>query len=168
MLYSDPYLRVNFLIGMNSTGWVAVIIVLILLIVGGWWYTQQPVATDITSNPTATTTPELPDTTTEPKTVTVDYTSAGFSPKTITIAVGDTVTFTNSSGASMWVGADEHPTHTNYDGTSRTAHCAPGFTPTPFDQCASGATYSFKFDKAGSFDYHNHAAAQFGGTVVVQ
>ncbi len=156
---------------MNSSGWVAVIVVLLLIIGGAWWYTQQPVAqTNVNVNQNATTTDEVPamGTSTEPKTVTVDYSATGFTPKSITINKGDTVTFTNSSGGNMWVASAMHPGHEGYDGTTRTEHCVAGATPPPFDQCVNGASYSFKFDKTGSFNYHNHSSAQFFGTVVVQ
>ncbi len=103
------------------------------------------------------------------KTVTVNYTSAGFSPASVTLKKGDTVKFVSTDGSTMWVGADEHPTHTEYDGTSRTTHCAAGYTgEKAFDQCATGSTYSFTFTKTGSFEYHNHMAPQKSGTVVVQ
>ena len=69
----------------------------------------------------------------------------------------------------MWVASDEHPSHTGYDGTSRTEHCAANYTgPAAFDQCGSGSQYSFTFNKTGAFDFHNHAAAQFTGTIIVQ
>ena len=69
----------------------------------------------------------------------------------------------------MWIGSNVHPTHTDYDGTSRTTHCAPGYSgPAPFDQCGTGTTYSFTFTKAGTYQYHNHVASQNTGTVVVK
>ena len=101
--------------------------------------------------------------------VTVRYTAEGFVPETVTIQAGQKVTFVNDSTGAMWVGADEHPTHTGYDGTDRATHCSGSYTgPTPFDQCMAGPTYTFVFTEAGSYDYHNHSGAQFGGTVVVQ
>jgi plastocyanin len=97
---------------------------------------------------------------------TVHYTDTGFSPATLTIKKGTVVTFLNQSDREMWVATDEHPSHTGYAGTSRSEHCAAGGT-TAFDQCARGNVYSFTFDKAGTWDYHDHVNAQFGGTVVV-
>lgn len=103
------------------------------------------------------------------KTVTVNYDGSKFTPSTVTIAKGDTVTFVAASGKTFWVAADEHPTHTEYDGTSRSTHCAAGYAGAkPFDQCASGSTYSFTFTKSGTFDYHDHMHAQAEGKVVVQ
>lgn len=101
--------------------------------------------------------------------VTVHYGASGFTPKSVTIKAGEKVTFINDGTSPMWVAADEHPTHTEYDNTDRATHCSGSYTgATPFDQCQAGPTYTFVFTKAGTFEYHNHSAAQFGGTVVVQ
>lgn len=98
----------------------------------------------------------------------VTYTDTGFSPASVTVSVGDTVRFVNSGTRDMWVGADEHPTHTEYDGTSKDEHCPN--TTGAFDQCARsgpGTSWEFTFTKAGSFGYHNHAESDHVGTVVV-
>ncbi len=126
----------------------------------------------------ATTTEELPaapietDKGTLPSATVVTLTDAGFSPASVTVNTGDTVRFVNDSSRSMWVGADEHPTHTEYDGTSTKEHCvngAPvGYT---FDQCQSvprGSSWEFTFTKAGTFGYHNHTGASSVGTVTVR
>ncbi len=98
---------------------------------------------------------------------TVRYTADGFSPSTITVPEGTTVTFVNQSSRDMWVASDQHPSHTGYSGTSRTEHC-PGGSMTAFDQCAKGASYSFTFEKTGIWSYHDHMNAQFKGTVIVE
>ncbi len=117
----------------------------------------------------------MPDTgvvvsSTTPKTSTVTYGPNGFSPNSVTIAKGGTVTFTAAPGANqMWVASAPHPAHTGYDGTDRATHCAAGYAgPKPFDQCGSGTSYSFTFDKTGSWTYHNHGNVADHGTVVVQ
>ena len=99
----------------------------------------------------------------------VTYTDNGFSPDTITVAAGETVQFVNNSTRGMWVGVDNHPTHTLYDGTSRSEHC--GDSSNTFDQCTAsdpGTSWEFTFDKTGTFGYHNHVRANDGGTVIVQ
>jgi plastocyanin len=97
---------------------------------------------------------------------TVTYNGDSFSPKTVTIAKGGKVTFT-STGGNMWVAADEHPTHTEYAGTSRQQHC-PDTAGTAFDQCGPGTSYSFTFSKAGTWDYHDHLNSNLEGTVIVK
>jgi len=100
---------------------------------------------------------------------TVRYQNGQFSPQTVTIETGDTVKFVNQGDGDMWVGSDQHPTHTEYDGTSLSEHCQDGdATSRVFDQCSSGDTYTFTFEKNGEWDYHNHVNASAGGTVVVE
>ena len=102
-----------------------------------------------TTGTTATTTPSG-------STMAVSITSNGtfaFSPATITIKVGTTVTWTNNTSAPHTVTSD--------DGTS-------------FDSginnpiSASGGTYSFTFTKAGTFTYHCSIHPFMKATVIVQ
>jgi plastocyanin len=97
---------------------------------------------------------------------TVQHSADGFAPETVTVQVGETVRFESSTG-DMWVGVDEHPTHTQYDGSTTQQHC-PNTNNTTFDQCETGTTYEFTFDKAGEWDYHNHVQASQTGTIVVE
>lgn len=101
--------------------------------------------------------------------ITVTYTDNGFLPEQITINVGDSVTFVNQSSFEMWVASDEHPTHTHYSGTTRQEHCNNG-TSTTFDQCTRGVpgtSWTFTFNKAGAWNYHNHVESDHIGTVTV-
>lgn len=101
------------------------------------------------------------------------YTGAGFSPEVLTVRAGDTVRFENrSDSGGMWVGADDHPTHTEFDGTSTREHCVDGETiGGSFDSCRAlrpGETYEFTFERAGTYGYHNHTRAAYTGTIVVE
>lgn len=97
----------------------------------------------------------------------VSYSGSAFSPKDVTVKKGGTVTWT-SSNSTMWVASASHPTHTVYAGTTRTEHC-PGGASTAFDQCAGGQSYSFTFDKVGTWNYHDHMnASAFGSVTVVE
>lgn len=102
----------------------------------------------------------------------ITLTDSGFSPRTVTVAAGETVRFINDSSRSMWVGADEHPTHTEYDGTSAREHCVDGAAiGGSFDQCAAvarGEYWDYTFTRAGTFNFHNHTGASSVGTVVVR
>ncbi|MDY6768935.1 MAG: hypothetical protein SVW02_02395 [Candidatus Nanohaloarchaea archaeon] len=99
------------------------------------------------------------------ETHTVTYSSSGFSPSQITVQRCDTVRW-ESQGASMWVASDQHPVHSQYDGTSLSQHCPSDGT--AFDQCGTGSSYSFTFTRTGEWSYHNHQLSGHGGTVVVQ
>lgn len=97
---------------------------------------------------------------------TIYFTGSGFEPSTLTIEKGETVTWIDNSSSSMWVGSDQHPRHTEYDGTSRIEHCT-GDT-RAFDQCDTGERFSFTFNQTGTWGYHNHEPYVPGGQVVVE
>lgn len=85
----------------------------------------------------------------------ISYTNQGFSPETITVKMGEEVTFVNESTKKMWIASDPHPLHTGL--------------PT-FDQLKSvgqGESYTYTFDKVGTWKYHNHVTPSVGGTVIV-
>ena len=181
----------------SATSWIIAIIVLIIIVGGGYylWNSNSVTATSTTpttGTPTGQTTTVdnaggtdyTPGNTntdapgsldgsvsagvgTSNSSATVTYDGSKFTPATVTIAKGGTVHFVASSG-SIWVASDVHPSHTDFDGTSRAQHCAAGYTgPVPFDQCAAGSSYSFTFNKSGTFTYHNHVNAGATGTVIV-
>lgn len=160
----------------------AIALIIAIVVIGGAYLllsnkTQAPVMNPATAgdtsaplettNPNATT-PATTSAASAP--VTVTYTDSGFSPKTVDIAVGTSVTFVNNSSHRMWVASNNHPSHTLYDGTNLQQHCSNG-TSTSFDECtavSAGASYSYTFAKAGTFPYHNHTQANDNGTVVVK
>mgnify|MGYP003394813318 CR=1 FL=1 len=94
----------------------------------------------------------------------VTYTDSGFSPSTLTVKKGDTVTFKNTASDDMWVASNPHPIHNGYPTKG-------GCVSSTFDSCkniAPGASWFFKFDLVGSWGYHNHLNPGEGGTVVVE
>ena len=102
--------------------------------------------------------------------VVVTYTDAGYSPSTLTVKVGTTVIFANDSSFNMWTASGMHPSHAIYSGTSISAHC-PDPAGTAFDACqgtAPGSSWSFTFNKKGSWGYHNHLQASHFGKVTVE
>lgn len=154
----------------KNIAWAILIVLVIALgawLVFGNYLTAEAPAGTAQENATVPT----DGTPSESRTVTVTYTDQGFSPSTLGVHVGDTVTFSNQSTRDMWIGSNEHPTHTEYDGTSREEHCAEDASVVSFDQCGRsgpGSTYSFTFTKAGTFEYHNHARSDDGGTIIVE
>ena len=166
--------------------WVWIVIIVIILGGGYWWFsTMQPAASTDTGAMTDTEAPADTGGSTSgtaetgtsldvgvsgsvsstPTSATVTYNGSGFSPSSVTIKKGGTVTFTSTAG-NMWVASGPHPEHTGYDGTSRSQHCASGAT-SSFDQCVAGSSYSFTFDKVGTWPYHNHLNASVFGKIVV-
>lgn len=103
-----------------------------------------------------------------PMLATVTYDGDNFSPASITIKQGGTVSFVDKSVSPMWIASNPHPVHTGYDGTNRETHCATGYVGSkPFDECSSGTSFSFMFSEIGSWGYHNHLNSGVTGTVVV-
>lgn len=157
--------------------WLWAILLLIIVIGGGWYVLSRPMTTEAPGatddQAAATTTPDMtkPAESAAPAPITVTYTDQGFSPKSVSIAQGQTVTWVNNTSHNMWVASAKHPEHTGYDGTNREAHCAASYTGAkPFDECAQaapGASYSFTFTKAGTWPYHDHVNATMFGSVVV-
>mgnify|MGYP003340147527 CR=1 FL=1 len=93
----------------------------------------------------------------------------GFEPKKVHIKINTEVVFENVGKEEHWPAADDHPSHTLYDGTSLEEHCAPKNT-SSFDACKSlksGETWSFVFKKDGVYEYHDHVWPQFKGEIVV-
>ncbi|MCE9540973.1 hypothetical protein K8R03_00215 [Candidatus Kaiserbacteria bacterium] len=171
---------------MSKTGWIGVAVAAVIIIAVGIWYMNgsTPVQTDTgTTTGTVTGSTDTGATTgtvtgsvdtsvtveTAPMTATVTYSGTSFTPSTVTIAKGGTVTFVDSSTRGFWIASDPHPAHSAYDGTSRSTHCAAGYTGTaPFDECATGSTFSFTFNKSGTFGYHDHMNDNASGTVIVK
>lgn len=88
--------------------------------------------------------------------VTVVIDENGFNPREIGIKKGGKVTWVNQSQNSVWPASNPHPIHTDYHG---------------FDALrglANGESYSFTFDKVGSWKYHNHLNPSMRGEVKVE
>ncbi len=131
-------------------------ILLVVVVVGGYFllkgknYTQPQV--DTTTN---TAQPSQATQATQISANSVEYASGGFSPSSITVKKGTTVTWTNKDTDPVWVASNPHPTHTDL----------PGFDAKK--QVQPNETYSFTFEKVGNWGYHNHMNPSQGGTVVV-
>ena len=155
--------------------WIWVVVAVILL-GGGFWWWQSPqtpasdTGTDVSivdtgagSDVNAGADVDLDPT---PTTASVSYDGSAFSPSQTIIKKGGTVTFSGPS--TMNVASGMHPTHTAYDDTARATHCAAGYTGSaPFDQCNQASSYSFRFDKVGTWGYHDHANAGAFAKIVV-
>lgn len=85
----------------------------------------------------------------------------GFTPNTVTIQAGQTVSWINNREARpMWVASDVHPSHEKLPEFD-TAKVLGRF-PKP------GEDFSFTFEKSGTWTYHDHADASRTGTVIVK
>ncbi|MGE5392208.1 MAG: cupredoxin domain-containing protein [Candidatus Saccharibacteria bacterium] len=85
----------------------------------------------------------------------IQMTDNGFTPSTITVKQGTTVVFQNTGTAGHWPASNPHPVHTDY----------PGFDAKKVVQ--PGDSYSFTFDRIGTWGFHDHTNPSSGGTIVV-
>lgn len=100
----------------------------------------------------------------------IEMRPSGFSPRSIRISVGDTVTFTNvDRSGSVWPASVSHPQHLAYPG-SGISKCGTDQEGSIFDACKEinpGESYSFTFNEVGIWRYHNHLIPSYVGTVIV-
>lgn len=146
-------------------GTIIAVVVVAVLAVGGFFvyrsmstknYNQQSttsLATPASKQEPATTKDNISETSGEN---TVTYTNSGFSPKSITIKVGESVTFVNNSSSLLHVASNPHPIHTDLLG---------------FDSkntFSAGESYTYTFEKTGEHGYHNHLNPTSTGVVVIE
>ncbi len=161
---------------------IIITIVIIVVLVGGYFLlkgtaqapvseaiNQQPILPTQSSETQPTNTLVKPAVTQSVKNEVI-YTNSGYLPSKLTIKVGETVTWKNESSSGLWTGSAMHPTHVIYSGTSLDEHC-PDTKNVAFDECKSsqpGESWSFKFNKKGTWRYHNHVQASDFGSVIVE
>lgn len=86
---------------------------------------------------------------------TITYTDNGFSPASLTVKSGATITIKNSSSRSLEFESDPHPAHTD-DPELNVGLVAPGESTT------------FTPDTTGTHGFHNHQNSSDTGTLIVQ
>lgn len=87
---------------------------------------------------------------------TIRYTDTGFVPTTLQVKAGTMVEFVNESSDPMWVASNEHPAHSILS------------TFDQFNSTGKNGTYTYMFDKKGTWAYHDHINPAVEGVVVVQ
>lgn len=163
-----------------------IVALLLVTLVGGgyWWWQNKNTIPETAPADTSSSNSRLPDgavmedgmipddttgvdtSSAAPMSATITYNGTSYSPSEVTIKKGGTVHWTNTSNEGMWVASAQHPSHTVYSGTTRQEHC-PDTSGTAFDQCVSGNSFSFTFEKVGTWSFHNHLNASAWGKVVV-
>lgn len=117
------------------------------------------------TNNTISDSENLAEEVTVPSSVVITYRDGRFWPDEALVVEGGMVHFMNQSDEPMWVASDNHPKHDRYLEKSN-AKCGTS----DFDQCGtieSGQSWSFAFNRSGTWGYHNHVNAKHTGTVVV-
>ena len=85
----------------------------------------------------------------------VEIREDSFYPKELTIQKGDTVMFTTSLEKPFWPASNLHPSHTIYSEFD------------PKEPIEPGKSWSFKFNKAGKWRFHDHLAPLVKSTIIV-
>lgn len=137
--------------------------VVIVVIVVGWWLVKSQ-SGGATPNPYSSTT-QTPTEATAPTSAAspsgamsetvVTISSSGFSPKSITIKTGESVTWMNSDSVNHQLASDPHPVHTAYP-------------PLNLGVIGPGEKKSLSFPTAGTYTYHDHLNPTLKGTVTVE
>ena len=86
--------------------------------------------------------------------VTVTLSKTGFSPSTVTIAVGSAVRWKNESGSQETVNSDNYPTNQLHKELN-------------FGVFANGSSVVYTFTKPGTYRYHNQFHHEQEGKVIV-
>lgn len=100
----------------------------------------------------------------------IEITEEGFSPKTLKISQGDTVTFINQGSEERWPATDLHPTHKLYPG-SDIEKCGTPEESEIFDACKplqKNEEYEFTFQEKGNWNYHDHLNPNIKGVIIVE
>ncbi len=138
---------------------IASILVLALILVG--WLLMRPKKPVVEVIPTPVSTviesaaPSAPEGAVMKEAVVVKITSSGFVSKTITVGVGDSISWENTDTAAHIVSSDNHPTHLLY-------------TPLNLGVIKPGETKSLIPSKAGTFTYHDHLNPSLIGSITVE
>lgn len=114
-----------------------------------------------TPAPSPTPTPFSP----APAETKIVFTDNGYVPASITVKMGARVIFENRSNRDTWPASAFHPTHAIYPEKSG-SDCLGS----SFDACRGippGESWSFTFNKVGTWRYHNHLSAGQTGEVIV-
>lgn len=151
---------------------IIVIVIGIVIILGGIWYftsnkSKEAIVPVETTVPVPESSGNVPETQVQNV---ISATDSGFSPSSITIKKGETITFMSESLQPAWPASAIHPTHTVYPG-SNIAKCGTTEENGIFDSCKGllkGEAWSFQFDIPGTWKYHDHLNPSQYGTIIVE
>lgn len=132
---------------------------LALVVIGGAGYAALHTYSKNNASPASNTqtqntnTPSTPNTEQTANTITFD--GSRFSPSTLTVASGTSVTIKNTSSQALQLDSNPHPVHTDD-------------TDLNVGTVAAGQSQTFTVTKKGTFGYHDHLEAGIQGKITVQ
>ncbi len=86
----------------------------------------------------------------------VELREGGFYPKDVRIVKGGSVIFSTTRDSYFWPASNLHPTHGTYSDFD------------PKKPIEPNSTWTFTFDRAGVWKYHDHLTPHFGGSITVE
>ncbi len=151
---------------MKKSSVIVVIIVVVVLAAGAFALTKNkdktsdanteaPTTSQTASNTNQTQNTEQQAAGTETDGTTITYSNDGFSPSTLTVKSGTTVTIKNSSSKVLQFDSNPHPDHTDNPELN-------------VGTVSPGKSATFTVTKTGSHGYHNHLNTSDTGTLVVE
>ena len=150
------------MLSLMSRNAVITAVVILVLVAGGWFLTRpKPTTTPAVSQSTQesssseSATPDASSGAMMQEKSDVTITASGFAPQTITVKVGDSVTWMNSDTENHTVHSAPHPVHTAYP-------------PLNLGVIKNGESKSLTFPTAGTYKYHDHLNPSLIGSVTVQ
>ncbi|MCX6711532.1 MAG: cupredoxin family copper-binding protein [Candidatus Woesearchaeota archaeon] len=130
--------------------WSYILIIVILLVAGGiiFYTLQLPTSSNQSTNTGSPQVTQPPGSSSGPQSYNVDIQNFAFSPSTMNIAKGDTITWTNYDSVPHTVTSDSG---SELDSSS----------------ISPGQTYTHTFNTAGTFTYHCNFHVTMKATVIV-
>ena len=143
-----------------KTGIIVTGLVAAALVIGGFIIINNKSDNNQTS--TTSTTNKQPETATNtsetqtPQSASaITYANSSFTPSSLTVKSGDSVSIKNNSDDAIQVQSNPHPVHTDNDELN-------------VGVIQAGKTATFTLTKTGTFGYHNHLNSSETGTITVQ
>ena len=135
---------------------IVIAAIVIFVVIGGVFMLTRESNEKVTPETSpAASTKDIPVTGTDSAASTITYTNDGFSPSTITVSAGTTITIKNDSSKSLQFASNDHPTHTKN----------PELNGSTID---AGQSQTITVTQTGTNGYHNHLNPSDTGTIVVQ
>lgn len=148
----------------KSSLWIWVVVVVAVVFGGYYLFARQATAPSVTEDANTVeegTTNESESFEGEPvvreaqTNAEVTYEDGVFTPNSLTVKTGSQVTFKNIGTEVMWVASAPHPAHTDYPGLDQK------------ESVGNEGSYTFTFEKIGTWKYHNHENTAAFGSITV-
>ena len=137
---------------MGKTTKVIIALVVVAVLAVGAVLLFDTTSVDKNRSDTSDSNSELAD---EEVAVTINYTSNGFSPDSVTVAAGSVVRIVNQTDDEVEPSSNPHPDHNDNPELN-------------FGDIEAGASKTATLTKTGTWGYHNHYHTDHKATIVVQ